>query len=88
MRSEKFNNVAKFFDYILVHLRQKVRLKPEIFVNFRPKPGPNSTRKARPDLQLCFEQAGNSLDKNSKKKHRSIRLLETSKLARIPPIVK
>ena len=35
------------FDYIFVHLRQEVRLKPEIFVNFRPGPGPNPTRKAR-----------------------------------------
>ena len=30
------------FDYIFVHLRQKVRLKPEIFVNIRPEPDPKS----------------------------------------------
>ena len=29
------------FDYFFVHRRQKVRLRPDIFVNFRPKPGPN-----------------------------------------------
>ena len=31
-----------YFDYIFVHLRQKVRLRPEIFVNFRPEPNPKS----------------------------------------------
>ena len=36
---------------------------PEIFVNFRPEPGPNRrpTRKARPDLQLCGEERKNTL---------------------------
>ena len=53
--------LPSYFDYIFVHLRQKVRLKPEIspevFVNFRPEPGPNPnpTWKARPDLLLCAE---------------------------------
>ena len=34
------------FDYIFVHLRKKstfqARIKPEIFVNFRPEPDPKS----------------------------------------------
>ena len=44
--------LSSYFDYIFVHLRQKARLrariKPKIFVNFRPEPDP----KTRPDLQL------------------------------------
>ena len=53
--------LQRYFDYIFVHLRQKVRLRPDfkpgIFVNFRPEPGrnPNPTRKARPNLQLWKE---------------------------------
>ena len=38
-------NLAKlpsYFDYIFVHLRQKVRLRPEIFVNVRPEPDSKS----------------------------------------------
>ena len=35
-----------YFNYIFVHLRQKVRFRPEIspniFVNFRPEPDPKS----------------------------------------------
>ena len=52
--------LSDYFGYIFMHLRQKVRLRPKInpkfFFNFRPKPGPNPnpTRKARPDLQLCY----------------------------------
>ena len=38
--------LPSYFDYIFVHLRQKVRLspeiKPDIFVNFRPAPDPKS----------------------------------------------
>ena len=41
-----------YFDYTIVHLRQKstpqARIKPEIFVNFRPEPGP-SPAQARPE---------------------------------------
>ena len=29
--------LPSYFNYIFVHLRQKARLRPEIFVNFRPK---------------------------------------------------
>ena len=37
--------LPSYFDYVFVHLRQKVGLRPEfmkpkIFVNFRPEPGP------------------------------------------------
>ena len=39
--------LPSYFDYIFVHIRQKVCLrleqtKPEIFVNFRPEPNPKS----------------------------------------------
>ena len=54
-----------YFDYIFVNLRQKVRLRPESNPKLlsslspnpartRPEPGPNPTRKTRPDLQLCL----------------------------------
>ena len=42
------------FDYFLVHLRQKVRLRPELSPTFLLTLGPNPARKARPDLQLCM----------------------------------
>ena len=44
--------LPSYFDYILVHLRQKVRLRPELNPNFLLTLGRNPTRKARPDLQL------------------------------------
>ena len=34
--------LPRYFDYIFVHLKQKARLTPEIFVNFRPEPDPKS----------------------------------------------
>ena len=51
-------NSARFpsyFDYIFVHLRQTVRLRPELSPKFLSalSPNPNPTRKAEPDLQLC-----------------------------------
>ena len=50
--------LPSYFDYIFVHLRQKVRLRPELspkfFVDVRTKPGPNPTRKARPDLHVWY----------------------------------
>ena len=39
--------------YIFVHLSQKARLRPELSPKFLSTLGPNPTRKARPDLQLC-----------------------------------
>ena len=46
--------LLNYFEYIFGHLRQKsksqARIKPEIFVNFRPKPGPSPTRaRTRPE---------------------------------------
>ena len=37
-----------------MHLRQKVRPTPELSPKFLSNSGPNPTRKARPELQLCF----------------------------------
>ena len=46
--------LRRYFDYIFVHIRKKVRLRPKLspkfFFNFRPEPdqkSPNPTRKAR-----------------------------------------
>ena len=39
------------FDYSFVHLRQKVRLRPELSPQLLSTLGPNPARKARPDLQ-------------------------------------
>ena len=57
-RSEKFSIVPKLFDYIFVLLRQKARLRPELSPKFLSILGPNSnrTRKARPDLQLWYDE--------------------------------
>ena len=41
-----------YFDYIFVHLRQKVPLELELSPKLLSTLGPNPTRKARPDLQL------------------------------------
>ena len=38
---------------IFVHLRQKVRLKPELSPKLLSTLDPNPTRNARPNLQLC-----------------------------------
>ena len=46
--------LPSYFDYIFVHLSQKVRLRPELSPKFLSTLGPNPTRKARPDLQLCL----------------------------------
>ena len=45
--------LPSYFDYYFVHLRQKVRLRPELSPKILSTLGPNPTRKARPDLQLC-----------------------------------
>ena len=44
--------LSSYFDYLFVHLRQKVSLKPELSPKFLSTFGPNPTRKARPNLQL------------------------------------
>ena len=45
--------LPSYFDYyIFVHLRQQVRLGPELSPKFLSTLGPNPNGKARPDLQL------------------------------------
>ena len=46
--------LRNFFDYIFVHLRQKVRLRPKLSTKFWSTLGPSLARKALPDLQLCL----------------------------------
>ena len=55
--------LLNYFEYIFVHLRQKsqsqARIKPEIFVNFRPEADPKSparltTLRLRPELSPKF----------------------------------
>ena len=48
--------LPSYFDYIFVHLRQKVCLKPELSPKFLLTLGLNPTLIARPDLQLLFVQ--------------------------------
>ena len=45
--------LPSYFDYIFVHQRQTVRLRPELIPKFLSALSPNPTRKAEPDLQLC-----------------------------------
>ena len=45
--------LPSYFYYFFVHVRQKVRLRPELSPTFLSTLSPNPTRKARPDLQLC-----------------------------------
>ena len=45
--------LPKYFDYIFVHLRQKLRLRPKLSPKFLSTVGPNPNRKAQRDLQLC-----------------------------------
>ena len=44
--------LPSYFDYIFVHLRRKVRLRPELSPKFLSTLGPNPTQRARPNLQL------------------------------------
>ena len=46
--------LPSYFDYIFVHQKQKARLRPDLSRKFLSTSGLNPTRKARPDLQLCF----------------------------------
>ena len=49
--------LLSYIDYIFIHLRQKLRLRPELSPKFLSTLGPNAARtrfeKPRPDLQLC-----------------------------------
>ena len=54
--SKKFAILPSNFYNFFVHLKQKVRLRPELSPTFLSSLGPNPTRKARPDLQLWFWQ--------------------------------
>ena len=47
--------LPSYFDYIFVHLRQKLHLRPDLSPKFLSTLGPNPTQKARSDLQLCFK---------------------------------
>ena len=54
VRSKKFTNIAKLFLLFFCTAKTKstyqVRIKSDIFVNFRPEPGPNSARtRTRPE---------------------------------------
>ena len=46
--------LPNYFDHIFVHVRQKVRLRPELSPKFLSTLGLNPTRKARLDLQLWY----------------------------------
>ena len=52
LRLKNLAMLPNYFDYIFVHLRQKVRPRPELSPKFLSTLGPNPTRKAQPDLQL------------------------------------
>ena len=44
--------LRSYFDYIFVHLRQKVHLRLELSLKFLSTLGPKPAQKARLDLQL------------------------------------
>ena len=50
--------LPSYFKYIFVHVRQNPRLRPELSPKFLSSLGPNPTRKARPELQLCINHCG------------------------------
>ena len=50
--------LPNYFGYIFVQLKQKARLRRELSPKFLSTLGPNPTRKARPDLQLCVGRYG------------------------------
>ena len=56
--------LSSYFDYIFVHLKQKVRLSSELSPKFLSTLGLNPTRKARPDLQLCNKLVVNNVEEN------------------------
>ena len=66
--------LPSYFDYIFVHLKQKVRLRPKLTPKLLSTLGPDPTLKARPGLQLCRGQhyflivrKGKTLNKKSLK---------------------
>ena len=82
-----------YFDYILVHLKQKASFRPELGPKFLLTLRPNPARtRTRPEKSCpTYNSASNKQEihwTRIQKKHRSIRLLEKSTQARIPPIVK
>ena len=48
--------LRRYFDYIFVHLRQKVCFRPKLSPEFLSTLGPNPTQKSRPYLQLWFDE--------------------------------
>ena len=62
--------LASYFDCIFVHLRQKVRLRPELSPKFLSTLGPNPTRKAGPtynseiDIPFIRKEICSSPEKN------------------------
>ena len=65
--SENLAMLPIYFDYVFVHLRQKstsqARIKPEMFVNFRPEPARDRPEKPGPTYNSatgCFPQIGSS----------------------------
>ena len=65
VKSEKFSSVASYFGDIFVHLKKntsQARIKPEIFVNFRPESEPDPKSPARLTTllhRLKFSKASN-----------------------------
>ena len=50
--------LPNYFDGIFVHLRRKVRLRPELSPKFLSTLSPNPTQKARADLKPCIVKCG------------------------------
>ena len=51
---KKLPMLPSCFDYIFGYTRQKARFRPDLSPKFLLTLGPNPTRKARTDLQLCY----------------------------------
>ena len=70
------------FDYIFVHQTQKVRLRPEIFANFRPEPPekPGSTYNSASNNQKRCENCYRC-EKQNVKRHVVISTIKNKKSA-------